>query len=599
MENNSDEKPSVNETETPQVVSSTPATPPLFEPATVPPVKPKSNKKLFLIIALIAIIFLAIGATAAYFLTKKDSNNSSQQTDQSTETKTDSEEIEAVDNNPELARFLKPETKEVWLDARKEIPSKGWLTNESSEYPQPTKYYEIGSNGENKIIVTVIEELGENVYFFELSPDEKVSLIKDVSANIVTEIPDEKFYYSQFSDKVEVDMETHYDSLSFPKDGIQLKTGYKLNAPAYNNYGSIYEPEATTTESQELKSYAGNMVKYETTYEEPGLQKIWFSFKTKFGFAIELNYKPLDLSGKDVTWQTGDKEVSESYSAIVRGCGFGSGVSKAFRVQDSDLKLVGKTNDGKEIYETVDLNYKLLTKVVEEYNEFYSNTDGYQAMTKQTMTTKHGLVFFKDSVGNWLAYTRNGLAPDGGCAKPVVYLYPESTQSVNVKVGADVKISDPFYDNKTGWLDVLAQPSGKLFYQGKEYGSLFWEGPGWGKYPGITTGLIVPTTDAISTIHTQLQAMGINETEIKDFVEYWQDKLPNKPYTRLTWLQTSELNQLAPLYISPEPDTLIRVFLDYSGLDEPYSLPAQNLQYTKRNGFTVVEWGGLSPFKLY
>ena len=54
------------------------------------------------------------------------------------------------------------------------------------------------------------------------------------------------------------------------------------------------------------------------------------------------------------------------------------------------------------------------------------------------------------------------------------------------------------------------------------------------------------------------------------------------------------LEKLAPLYISPLPDTRIRVFLDMEGLSSHVQLPAQRLSSVERQGFTVVEWGGLA-----
>jgi hypothetical protein len=69
--------------------------------------------------------------------------------------------------------------------------------------------------------------------------------------------------------------------------------------------------------------------------------------------------------------------------------------------------------------------------------------------------------------------------------------------------------------------------------------------------------------------------------------------MPNTPYTRLTWFGTSDMNKLAPLHITPKPDTMIRVFLDFQGLKEPIAIPAQTLSSIPRKGFTVIEWGGL------
>jgi hypothetical protein len=87
--------------------------------------------------------------------------------------------------------------------------------------------------------------------------------------------------------------------------------------------------------------------------------------------------------------------------------------------------------------------------------------------------------------------------------------------------------------------------------------------------------------------------LGLNAQESADFIEYWQQKLPQSPYIRLTWLDTSDMDQLAPLTVLPKPDTSIRIFLDFAPLDNPISLIPQKLSAPVRRGFTLVEWGGL------
>jgi hypothetical protein len=44
-----------------------------------------------------------------------------------------------------------------------------------------------------------------------------------------------------------------------------------------------------------------------------------------------------------------------------------------------------------------------------------------------------------------------------------------------------------------------------------------------------------------------------------------------------------------PLDITPKPDTLIRVMMDWKAIDEPIDIPEQQLDTPERNGFTVVE----------
>jgi hypothetical protein len=55
------------------------------------------------------------------------------------------------------------------------------------------------------------------------------------------------------------------------------------------------------------------------------------------------------------------------------------------------------------------------------------------------------------------------------------------------------------------------------------------------------------------------------------------------------------MNEMIPMNISPAPNTLFRVFLDYQPLTKKPATPIQpqNLTKVQRNGFTVIEWGGL------
>lgn len=56
--------------------------------------------------------------------------------------------------------------------------------------------------------------------------------------------------------------------------------------------------------------------------------------------------------------------------------------------------------------------------------------------------------------------------------------------------------------------------------------------------------------------------------------------------------QGEEYCNNAQMEITPAPDSVIRVFMAWQGLDEPIEVEQQVLQSFERNGFTVVEWGG-------
>lgn len=160
------------------------------------------------------------------------------------------------------------------------------------------------------------------------------------------------------------------------------------------------------------------------------------------------------------------------------------------------------------------------------------------------------------------------------------------------KVGANIRESDPLYGTN-GW-NVVAYPSGEIYSEGVRYDYLFWDGTGKGIYPDYKDrGVIVKQNEIEKTLRTQITMLGLNEKETKDFTDFWLPLIPKSPYVRLTWLQTEDMNELAPLLVSPKPDTIIRIFLEFEGLSKPKYLIPQKLGSIPRKGFTLVEWGGL------
>ena len=53
-----------------------------------------------------------------------------------------------------------------------------------------------------------------------------------------------------------------------------------------------------------------------------------------------------------------------------------------------------------------------------------------------------------------------------------------------------------------------------------------------------------------------------------------------------------EINEYMPLEFSVEPDSIIRILMQYKGIEEYIEIPEQKLETPKREGFVAVEWGG-------
>lgn len=194
------------------------------------------------------------------------------------------------------------------------------------------------------------------------------------------------------------------------------------------------------------------------------------------------------------------------------------------------------------------------------------------------------LIFRKQIIGYMEDLTRV-------CYKPVIYLYPEVETEVTVKLdfAGDFICTYPKY--KEQW-KVIAHPDGTLYdtESCQEYSYLFWEG----RYNydfDLSKGYVVAGGDTAEFLQKTLAAMGLTPREYNEFIVYWLPIMQDNPYNLITF-QEKEYTDYAPLYISPEPESLLRVFMVYKPLKEPIESEAPEIKTFKREGFTVVEWGG-------
>ena len=180
---------------------------------------------------------------------------------------------------------------------------------------------------------------------------------------------------------------------------------------------------------------------------------------------------------------------------------------------------------------------------------------------------------------------------------PIIYLYPEQTEQISVSLDLEGELTTtyPLYEeeNNEGW-NVTATPEGVLTdSSGRNYSYLFWEAI-LDMEPDLSRGFCVAREDTIEFLETALNEMGLNEEEANGFIMYWLPQLEANEYNYISF-QTESYEEAAGLEIEPQPDTVIRVFMMWGGVDhyievEPQDLTAMNP--SEREGFTVVEWGG-------
>ena len=174
--------------------------------------------------------------------------------------------------------------------------------------------------------------------------------------------------------------------------------------------------------------------------------------------------------------------------------------------------------------------------------------------------------------------TACGAAEERGdlAAKPVLYLYPEEETEVTVTLDFDGTLTSTYPDYGDGWT-VTARPGGTLTdpATGREYYCLFWEGITDAEYD-FSTGFCVAGEDTAAFLEDALDRLGLTEREADEFIIYWLPKLEGNPYNLLSF-QTEAYTDSAGLTIDPAPDTLIRVFMAWKGLEQPVEIPAQEL----------------------
>lgn len=321
----------------------------------------------------------------------------------------------------------------------------------------------------------------------------------------------------------------------------------------------------------------------------------------------------------NVQWSDGRKQPTNYYSIggniNVGKCAAGielctNVVNANSWFKEANLVQVGKTNTGDPIYELKDAATNPYYKQLFDYGYAASKMypgdvekseaitqEQFDAMPPQAkmadFIADHPLFFWKDQSGNWRVYQKAKYRSLVECGKPVIYLYPTTETVAHVEVnpmGGFTK-TEPAYGTQ-GWT-VTAKPDGTLKNKGdgKMYPYLFWEGIGY-NYHKSTQGFVLNQKNVDSEMKTILAKLGLNEKETKDFMEFWSSKLKTKPYVFVTFVSQNEFDNIAPLSVSPKPDTVIRVFMDYTPLDKPTTVSPLQIKTPERKGFTVVEWGG-------
>lgn len=176
-------------------------------------------------------------------------------------------------------------------------------------------------------------------------------------------------------------------------------------------------------------------------------------------------------------------------------------------------------------------------------------------------------------------------------AKPVIYLYPVEETQVSVKLDYSGELISTYPSYKNGW-NVIARSDGALTdpETGRGYYCLFWEGKSNVDYD-LSEGFVIPGEETEVFLEDALATLGLTDKEANEFIIYWLPRMEGNAYNLISF-QNKIYTDNAKLHIEPAPDSILRVFMAWQGLDEPVEVKSQGLDGFVRDGFTVVEWGG-------
>ena len=548
------------------------------EPKVSPtPVKKRKLKKWMIIVAVLLALAIGSGVSAYYIY-----SNSMQKKTTSTK-KPAEKKIVTVKTTPDI----------TWIEPKLVGNLDLFNTTKYKDYGlDPVTYHKVADTKDGGEIYLVTSGCGFGPCYYRFKKlDDTYYFLKNESDEIYPAL-------DYLKSTVKVDSTTTYSELNAPKT-ITLNSGatFKDAVSHYlfssipdmkllenTKYGGFYEQ---TDNNDNKLSYIYNRNFYlklpDSTVRE---------YTMTMGYYDRGNYTPKVTIG-------GVVNAIAYANYIIPGCGsFDSTVLKDPSTEKTNLSAIGTTSTGETVYGISNISSSLAKEIYSVYKEtsdsgMIDTTDN--SLKNLTINQFYALspksVFVvQDAMSEYMIFLRHEFKGIGGCGKPVIYLYPQEKTQVSVKVGADITISIPDYNQ--GW-QVTAYPDGTIISGGKSYDSLFWEGQGIGIYPKIDRGFVVKQTDLREALGSQLTQLGLNNKERSDFIGFWMTKLPTTPYVRLTWLMTHDMDQVAPLTITPTPQTMIRVFLDYQGLQKPITIKSQSLSSIPREGFTVVEWGGL------
>ena len=110
--------------------------------------------------------------------------------------------------------------------------------------------------------------------------------------------------------------------------------------------------------------------------------------------------------------------------------------------------------------------------------------------------------------------------------------------------------------------------------------------------PRIPVGWCLPWDGLTAGLESIITDLGLVASEKEDFLTYWMSRLPRREFYEINPVTGADLEAWVKLKVVPTPDSNLRFWLFFRGIDEAVELQEPVIPAFERTGTTVVEWGG-------
>lgn len=177
----------------------------------------------------------------------------------------------------------------------------------------------------------------------------------------------------------------------------------------------------------------------------------------------------------------------------------------------------------------------------------------------------------------------------GECYDSPLYLYGEEGKRVQVKVNTTVYNAKPAFSHS---INAVLGKNGSFSIDNQTYKSISYDYvPAFVPKNRPVKGSLLAKSDLVSELQKYAKAVGLNEQETTDLIEYGKTNITS-PYVFLSFFDQKTSEQILPLSFEPKPDNYLNVVFYFKQYDYHPTFAVQPPVFPepiKRDGFTAIE----------